>query len=94
MHVQTNGKVRRSLAEWQTILGRFETSGLSMAAFCRREGLAKGTFSKWKQRVEESGGESASFVEWSSPVSPSSSTLEAGEFELALPGGVRLRWKA
>ena len=94
MRVQSNGKVRRSLAEWQQIFGRFETSGLSMTAFCRREGLAKGTFSKWKQRMEESGGEPASFVEWSAPVPPSSPTLEAGEFELALPGGVILRWRA
>lgn len=93
MHVQTNGKVRRSLAEWRKIFGRFEASGLSMAAFCRREGLAKGTFSKWKQRVEESEGEQATFVELPSPVFPSSSALETGEFELVLPGGVRLRWK-
>jgi len=93
MHVQTNGKVRRSLTEWRKIFGRFEASGLSMAAFCRREGLAKGTFSKWKQRVEESEGDPAAFVELPLPELPSSLTLEAGEFELVLPGTVRLRWK-
>ena len=93
MHVQTNGKVRRSSAEWRTIFDRFEASGVSMIAFCRREGLAKGTFSKWKHRLEESEGEEAAFIELTPRVSPSLRTLEAGEFELALPGGVRLRWK-
>ena len=93
MQVQTNGKVRRSSAEWQAIFDRFEASGLSMIAFCRREGLAKGTFSKWKHRLEESDGEEAAFVELTPRVSPRLLTLEAGEFELVLPGGVRLRWK-
>ncbi len=93
MHVQTNGKVRRSSAEWRAIFGRFEASGLSMIAFCRREGLAKGTFSKWKHRLEESGSDEAAFVELTPRVSSSLQTLEGGEFELVLPGGVRLRWK-
>ena len=93
MHVQSNGKVRRSLAEWRKIFGRFEASGLSTAAFCRREGLAKGSFSKWKQRVAASEGKKPAFVELSPPVPPSWPILEAGELELELPGGVRLRWK-
>jgi len=72
---------------------QFETSGLAMIAFCRREGLAKGTFSKWKHRLEESECAEAAFVELTPRVSSSLQTLEGGEFELVLPGGVRLRWK-
>ncbi len=93
MHVQSNGKVRRSREEWRAIFEQFSASGLSMVAFCRREGLAKGTFSKWMHRVGESEEPLAAFVELSPRVAASSSTLEAGEFELVLPGGVRLRWR-
>ena len=93
MHVQSNGKVRRSRAEWQAIFHEFSSSGLSMAAFCRREGIAKGTFSKWMHRLEGSEVEPASFVELVPPVASSSTSLSAGELELVLPGGVRLRWK-
>ena len=94
MHVQSNGKVRRSRAEWESIFERFSSSGLSMIAFCRHEGIAKGSFSKWMRRLRESKDEPASFVELSpTPVVSSSPALDAGELELVLPGGVRLRWK-
>ena len=59
MHVQSNGKVRRSRAEWEAIFERFSASGLSMIAFCRREGIAKGSFSKWMHRLRESEDEPA-----------------------------------
>ncbi len=93
MHVQSNGKIRRSRAEWQTIFEQFSTSGLSMRAFCQREDLATGTFSKWMHRLDDRDEQPAAFVELSRRVAPSSSTLDAGEYELELPGGVRLRWK-
>ncbi len=93
MRVQANGKVRRSRAEWRKVFERFDGSGLSMAAFCRREGIAKGSFSRWKHCFRASEGEKADFVELPPPVQPSSASLEAGEMELVLPGGVRLRWK-
>ena len=93
MRVQANGKMRRSRAEWRRIFDRFETTDLSEAAFCRREGIAKGSFSRWKHCFRASEGEKAGFVELPPPVHPSSASLEAGEMELALPGGVRLRWK-
>jgi len=64
-----------------------------MAAFCRREGIAKGSFSRWRRSVQASGGERGAFVELPPPIQPSSVRLEAGEMELVLPGDVRLRWK-
>ena len=93
MRVQANGKMRRSRAEWRKIFDRFERTDLSEAAFCRREGIAKGSFSRWKRCFRASEGEKADFVEVSPPVEPGSAFLEAGEMELVLPGGVRLRWK-
>ena len=93
MRVQSNGKMRRSRAEWREIFDRFERNDLSEAAFCRQEGIAKGSFSRWKRCFRASEGEKAGFVEFSPPVRPSFASLEAGEMELVLPGGVRLRWK-
>ena len=93
MRVQANGKMRRSRAEWREIFDRFETTDLSEAAFCRGEGIAKGSFSRWKRCFRAPEGEKASFVEYSPPVQSSLASLEAGEMELVLPGGVRLRWK-
>ncbi len=44
---------RRSQAEWQRILERFEASGLTQAAFCREQGLSLSTFGYWKRRLGE-----------------------------------------
>ena len=42
---------RRSLAEVQALVGKFEASGLMRAAFCQQRGLAVGTLDKYRQRV-------------------------------------------
>jgi len=97
MQVQTNGRVRRSRSEWREIFDRFETSGLSQTAFCRREDLSKSSFTKWMARLAADlapAAESVPFVEISSAVSePAAPSLGAGELEVLLPGGVRIRWK-
>jgi len=100
MRVQSNGKVRRTKEEWAKILARFEESGLSAAAFCRREKISKNTFSKWHGRMEtkRSTRSAAPFVELIPPATQPASIIEAstsasGEFELSLPGGVVLRWR-
>jgi hypothetical protein len=102
MQIQSNGKVRRTASEWEAIFEEFEESGLSVAAFCRRKKLAKSTFSKQhrgrarKPVVRRSS--SARFVELTpaavevSPVAPIPEQRHS--FELELPGGVVLRWKA
>jgi hypothetical protein len=97
-----NGKVRRSLEEWEQILERFRLSGQSGAAFCRKNKLAKSSFEKWNKKLGRRLTPAVStpaFVEWpapaelESPISLSGSGLSGGEFELSLPGGVLLRWK-
>jgi hypothetical protein len=103
MRVLADGRVRRTEAEWRGLLERFEQSGLSMAAFCRRSKLPRGSFVKWRRRLGASPGveryarPSPAFVEW---IAPSAAAAEAGkeggagELELSLPGGVVLRWRA
>jgi len=101
MRVQSNGKVRRSEDEWERILIRFEKSGLSAAAFCRREKISKNTFSKWHGRMQtrRPARSVAPFVELKPLATEAPSVIQAGalasgEFELSLPGGVVLRWRA
>lgn len=36
MRVLADGRVRRAETEWRGLVERFEQSGLSMTAFCRR----------------------------------------------------------
>ncbi len=77
MGVQRSGRVRRSRTEWRTIFARFETSGLSEAAFCRREGIANGTFWRWKHRLGVSEGQTAAFVEQAGLVIPDGISQDA-----------------
>lgn len=87
MRVASNGKVRRSVAEWRTICERFGQSGLSPKEFCQREAIALGTFKKWYPRRTEKGALSEAFVELVPPPVPQ----EPWAVEVELPSGVRLR---
>jgi len=99
MRVLADGRVRRTEAEWRAVLERFEKSGLSVSAFCRRTKLPRGSFVKWRRRLAGKPSSSPAFVEWLAPSAAETETMAtaprgAGEFELALPGGVVLRWRA
>jgi len=37
---------------WREIFLQWQQSGLSMAAFCRREGLGLSTFCDWRRRIQ------------------------------------------
>ena len=91
-------RVKRSESEWRGIVKRFEGSGLTRSAFCAREGMAGSSLSKWCQQFGSgisSRGHRAEFVEVLPPEDrgASNAALASGEAELALPGGVRLRWR-
>ncbi len=95
MRVLVDGRVRRTRAEWQAILTRFKKSGLTRAAFCKREKISASAFSTWKRKLHVKGARGAGFVELTPSARPTRASLPArGEFELSLPGGVVLRWKA
>ena len=102
MRVQSNGKIRRTASEWEALLRAQRESGLSEAAFCRRKKLPKSSFSKAKQRHPRRRAmrkaKAPAFVELSEPAAEAheapATSFAAGEFELSLPGGIVLRWKA
>jgi len=75
---------RRTVAEWRSLLSRFEQSGLDVEAFCKRESISRSSFHRWRRRVA---GGSSVFAEVPLPTaSPSSWSVE-----LALPGDIVLR---
>ena len=95
MRVLADGRVRRTRAEWQTIMKRFKESGLTVAAFCEQEEMSASAFSDWKRKLSVKVVRKPSFVELPPPPAPPPAAPPAeGEFELSLPGGVVLRWKA
>lgn len=91
MAATTSSRVRRGASDWHEILSRFAASGLSQAAFCRREGLALSTFGYWKRRLAAGDERTAS--------SPKPAVIDLGaleerpagwEVEIALGDGVSL----
>jgi hypothetical protein len=83
----SNGKIRRTPAEWRTILGRFEGSGLGRKEFCRREKIHPTSFQRWQRRLAASAQDA--FVEVAAPLE--SVPVWAVEIELADGTILRLR---
>ena len=42
---------RRSAEEWRDIFERRAASGLSIATFCQREGIAKSSYERWRTQL-------------------------------------------
>ena len=47
---------RRPRADWEALVERWRSSGLSQVAFAERHGLVLGSFRWWIQRLREAGG--------------------------------------
>ena len=90
MKISSNGKIRRSEEEWQEIFSRFRESGMTEAAFCREENIAKSSFSKRKAtaRVQR---RNPAFVELTQPPRAVAASVAECEMILTLPGGATLR---
>ena len=82
------GLRRRSLEEWQAVMAKLEKSGVSRAAFCRREGIPPATFDKWRRRVAAAR-PTGKFVE----LTPSSEGRASWDLEVSLPNGLILRFR-
>lgn len=50
------GRRIRGASEWSAIMDRYDRSGLTQSAFCRREGLRFGTLVAWLGRRRKNGG--------------------------------------
>jgi transposase-like protein len=54
-----------SPTQWQALLAQFETSGLSVVAFCRRHGLSNSSF--YRRRTQLAGGYPATSTSATTP---------------------------
>ena len=95
MQVLSNGRVRRTEAEWKEIVARWEKSGLKPRPFCRREQIQLSSFLRW-QRKGQAGAPAAAlseeFVQVTVPVSKPSSD-SSWVLEITLPNGCELRFR-
>lgn len=90
MRSHSEVRIRRSEAERRRLLGRFEASKLSAAAFCEKESLSLSSLQRWRNELRRATN-AASFVELPIPtLSNASSTWSA---EVELPNGVVLRFR-
>ena len=97
----TRYRARRTAAQWQKLIERFERSGQTRGKFCAAHGLALSTFDLWRRKlhampvaVAEERPE-ALFVELTHPAqrqtAPTSSVTDGWEVELELGAGMVLR---
>ncbi len=49
-------RVRRSASTWRALFSRQAANGLTVAEFCRREGISAGVFRRWRSALEGSTG--------------------------------------
>lgn len=81
----------RSLTEKRALLTRQRASGLSAAAFCRREGVSISSFQLWKRALATPPAASASpFIELLPAGASAPAVSAAVAVEVVWPGGVRL----
>jgi transposase-like protein len=84
MRKTSDGKQRRTRAEWSVIIAQLRESNLSIRDFAKREKLSAASLQRWSRHFSAEHGE---FIE----LTPRPSLTPAWEAELVLPGGVTLR---
>jgi len=86
---KSNGRVKRSAADWQEILKQYERSGRSRAAFCRSQSISASTFDLWYRKLRSQKAPEE-FVE----VKPAVGTSIGGWLvEIELPDGTLARMR-
>ena len=84
--MEEGNRKRRHLSsdEWRGVLQRFGVAGMSLGAFCRREGLSASSFRLWRSRLAAVSGD----VKSRSPKPPELEGRSADFVDLgALAGG-------
>ena len=86
---------RRSAAQWQALIERFEREGQTRRRFCAAHGLALSTFDLWRRKLRAASAQSgqeaeALFVELSG-AAVERTRAPSWEVELELGAGVVLR---
>jgi hypothetical protein len=79
-------RVQRSEADWKTVLARYDESGQTRAAFCRREGLPASSFILWERKLRRTARRSE-FVD----VTPAPQPTARWSVEFQFPDGTTAR---
>ena len=74
---------------WRRWIGEWQTSGLSVRAFCQRRGLTVASFYAWRRALQRRAAEKATFV----PVQvlPDAVQTQTSALEVLLPDGRTVR---
>ncbi len=90
---QRQKRPRKTKSQWQAVMAGFHQSNLSARAYCQEQGLAYGTFTKWRQRLAApSTLESRSnLIELISPAPAVQIKPDHWQVELELGNGMTLR---
>lgn len=73
-------------AKWRELLREFDAGGDTAEEFCRREGVAKSTFQRWRSRMVDSAAQTSA----NAPGKRTPKSLQAGFLDLgalSLPSG-------
>ena len=91
------GGKRRRLNEraWRDLFKRFDGAGLTIEAFCQREGLSRSSFNRWRSRLPMRTGAAAATVAGASAAQQPAARLVdlglLGAASPAYPTGLELR---
>lgn len=89
--------MRRTSEQWGELLRAQQLSGLSMAAFCREQGIREKSFYYWHRKRVAKIAEGGAFVRVMTPASRFSApacTMRVGTAELAFSDAVSPTWLA
>lgn len=98
-HGSDAGAVRRSPAQWRSLVDAFSRSSETRKQFCSRHGVAPSTFSWWQRRLRDvrlpapvdAARAPGLFVELSGQPTGATPSMPPWDVELELGGGVVLR---
>ena len=79
---------------WRRRLERFQQARLSVAKFCRQEGVSVPSFYQWRKRLGVAATQTQRQRKSAEPVEFLPVTLRAASVELRLPNGVRVQLPA
>ncbi len=77
---------------WREVFRRFEGSGDTVAGFCKREGLNKSSFHRWRQRLATTTAQASTAQEPGGPTRPSAiaNFIEMGSMGATMEPAPRL----
>ena len=91
-------KPRRNATQWKALINKWQQSGLTIAEFCKTQGLHQSGFYAWKKKLSSCGevdnGNVSEELPWLQlPQTHAEQTGTGWDMELSLPGGVVLRMR-